>query len=98
MYVHLDRLIKKHDLQVLFMTGSGHGAPGVLAPVYLEGSYSEVSPDKGEDVEGTRRPLRDFSFPGTPETPGSVHEGAELAERWVCERAGAQSSARSGPR
>jgi xylulose-5-phosphate/fructose-6-phosphate phosphoketolase len=83
-YVHLNRLIKKYDLDAIFVAGSGHGAPGVLAPVYLEGSYSEIYPNKGEDLEGLRQLFKDFSFPGgigshcTPETPGSIHEGGEL--------------------
>ncbi len=84
MYLHLNRLIKKYDLDAIFMAGSGHGAPGVLAPVYLEGSYSEIYPNKGEDTAGMLELFRDFSFPGgigshcTPETPGSIHEGGEL--------------------
>lgn len=83
-YVHLNRLIKKYDLNVIFMAGPGHGAPGVLAPVYLEGTYSELYPDKSEDAEGLRKFFKQFSFPGhigshcTPETPGSIHEGGEL--------------------
>lgn len=83
-YVHLNRLIKKHDLNMIFMAGPGHGAPGVLAPVYLEGTYAEVYPDKSEDEEGLAAFLKQFSFPGgigshcTPETPGSIHEGGEL--------------------
>lgn len=83
-YVHLNRLIKKHDLNTIFMAGPGHGAPGVLAPAYLEGTYSEVYPNKGEDEEGLRQFFKEFSFPGgigshcTPETPGSIHEGGEL--------------------
>jgi xylulose-5-phosphate/fructose-6-phosphate phosphoketolase len=83
-YVHLNRLIKKFDQNMIFLAGPGHGAPGVLAPVYLEGSYSEIYPEKSEDEEGLRLFLRDFSFPGgigshcTPETPGSIHEGGEL--------------------
>ncbi len=83
-YVHLSRLIRAHDLDAIFVAGPGHGAPGVLAPVYLEGTYSEIYPNKGEDVEGMRLFLREFSFPGgigshcTPETPGSIHEGGEL--------------------
>ena len=83
-YVHLNRLIKKHDLDAIFLAGPGHGAPGVLGPVYLEGTYSEIFPNKGEDEEGLREFLKDFSFPGgigshcTPETPGSIHEGGEL--------------------
>jgi xylulose-5-phosphate/fructose-6-phosphate phosphoketolase len=83
-YVHLNRLINKYDLDAIFLAGPGHGAPGVLAPVYLEGAYSEVYPHKGEDAEGMLQLFRDFSFPGgigshcTPETPGSIHEGGEL--------------------
>jgi xylulose-5-phosphate/fructose-6-phosphate phosphoketolase len=83
-YLHLNRLINKYDLNTIFLTGSGHGAPGVLAPVYLEGSYSEIYPNKGEDVEGLLELFKEFSFPGgigshcTPETPGSIHEGGEL--------------------
>lgn len=83
-YVHLNRVIKKYDLNVLYMAGPGHGAPGVLGPVYLEGTYSEVYPDKSEDAEGLKEFFTQFSFPGgigshcTPETPGSVHEGGEL--------------------
>lgn len=66
------------------LAGPGHGAPGILAPVYLEGSYSEIYPDKGEDHDGLRAFFKSFSFPGgiashcTPETPGSIHEGGEL--------------------
>jgi len=83
-WVHLNRLINKYDLDAIFMAGPGHGAPGVLAPVYLEGFYSEVYPNKGEDEEGMRQFFKEFSFPGgigshcTPETPGSIHEGGEL--------------------
>jgi xylulose-5-phosphate/fructose-6-phosphate phosphoketolase len=83
-YVHLNRLINKYDLDAIFLAGPGHGAPGVLAPVYLEGVYSEIYPNKGEDEEGMREFFKEFSFPGgigshcTPETPGSVHEGGEL--------------------
>ena len=83
-YVHLNRLITKYDLDAIFLAGPGHGAPGVLAPVYLEGAYSEIYPNKGEDAEGMLQLFREFSFPGgigshcTPETPGSIHEGGEL--------------------
>src|SRR5246500_1597434 len=83
-YIHLNRLIKKYDLDMIFLAGPGHGAPGVLAPVYLEGVYSEIYTDKSQDAEGLRRFFREFSFPGgigshcTPETPGSIHEGGEL--------------------
>ena len=84
MYAHLNRLIRQHDLEAIFLAGPGHGAPGVLAPVYLEGTYSEIYPDKSQDEEGMRRFMKQFSFPGgvgshcTPETPGSIHEGGEL--------------------
>ena len=83
-WVHLNRLINKYDLDTIFLAGPGHGAPGVLGPVYLEGTYSEVYPNKGEDVEGMLEFFREFSFPGgigshcTAETPGSIHEGGEL--------------------
>jgi xylulose-5-phosphate/fructose-6-phosphate phosphoketolase len=83
-YVHLNRLIKKYDLDVIFMAGPGHGAPGVLGPGYLEGTYSEVYPEKSEDIDGLGEFFEQFSFPGgigshcTPETPGSMHEGGEL--------------------
>jgi xylulose-5-phosphate/fructose-6-phosphate phosphoketolase len=83
-FTHLTRQIKKYDLDMIFLAGPGHGAPGFLAPVYLEGSYSEIYPEKGEDEEGLREFFKQFSFPGgigshcTPETPGSIHEGGEL--------------------
>ena len=83
-YTHLNRVINKFDLNAIYLAGPGHGAPGVLAPVYLEGSYSEIYTDKSEDLEGMRAFFRQFSFPGgigshcTPETPGSIHEGGEL--------------------
>lgn len=83
-YVHMNRLIRKYDLNAIFLAGPGHGAPGVLAPAWLEGTYGEFYPSKGEDEEGMRQFFREFSFPGgigshcTPETPGSIHEGGEL--------------------
>ncbi len=83
-YTHLSRIIKQQDLDMIFLAGPGHGAPGVLAPVYLEGTYSEIYPDKSEDEKGLREFFKQFSFPGgigshcTPETPGSIHEGGEL--------------------
>jgi xylulose-5-phosphate/fructose-6-phosphate phosphoketolase len=83
-WVHLNRLIKKYDLNVIFLSGPGHGAPATLANCYLEGVYSEIYPDKSEDEEGMRKFFKQFSFPGgigshcTPETPGSIHEGGEL--------------------
>jgi xylulose-5-phosphate/fructose-6-phosphate phosphoketolase len=84
MYVHLNRIINAYGQEAIFLAGPGHGAPGVLGPVYLEGTYSEIYPDKSEDEEGMRRFFKQFSFPGgigshcTPETPGSIHEGGEL--------------------
>ncbi len=84
LYTHLNRLIKQQDLNMIFLAGPGHGAPGVLGPCYLEGTYSEIYPDKTEDEEGMKRFFQHFSFPGgigshcTPETPGSIHEGGEL--------------------
>lgn len=83
-YIHLNRLIQKYDLNMIYLAGPGHGAPGVLGPVYLEGTYSEIYPDKSEDAEGLQKFFKQFSFPGhigshcTPETPGSIHEGGEL--------------------
>jgi xylulose-5-phosphate/fructose-6-phosphate phosphoketolase len=83
-WVHLNRLIKKYDLDVIFLSGPGHGAPATLANCYLEGVYSEVYPDKSEDDAGMQKFFKQFSFPGgigshcTPETPGSIHEGGEL--------------------
>src|SRR5438552_5203085 len=83
-YVHLNRLIKKHDLNMLYITGPGHGGPGLVANAYLEGTYSEVYPNVSQDEEGMKRLFTQFSFPGgipshvAPETPGSMHEGGEL--------------------
>ena len=83
-YIHFNRLIKKYDLDALFISGPGHGAPAVLSQAYLEGTYSEVYPEISEDVGGLQRFFKQFSFPGgigshaTPETPGSIHEGGEL--------------------
>ena len=83
-YVHLNRLIKKHDLDMIYITGPGHGGPGLVANTYLEGTYSEVYPGISQDVEGMKRLFTQFSFPGgipshvAPETPGSIHEGGEL--------------------
>jgi xylulose-5-phosphate/fructose-6-phosphate phosphoketolase len=82
--VHLNRVIKQRDLNVIFLSGPGHGAPATLAHSYLEGRYSEIYPDRGETEEGMGRLFKLFSFPGgigshcTPETPGSIHEGGEL--------------------
>jgi xylulose-5-phosphate/fructose-6-phosphate phosphoketolase len=83
-YVHFNRLIKKYDLNAIFISGPGHGAPAVLSQAYLEGTYSEVYPEKSEDISGLEHFFKQFSFPGgigshaTPETPGSIHEGGEL--------------------
>ncbi len=83
-WTHLNRVIRERDLDVIFLAGPGHGAPGVLGPLYLEGSYSEVYPHKELSEEGLREFFKEFSFPGgigshcTPETPGSIHEGGEL--------------------
>ncbi|MGF1575449.1 MAG: phosphoketolase [Cyanophyceae cyanobacterium] len=83
-YVHLNRVIKQRQLDVLYITGPGHGGPGLVANTYLEGTYSEVYPNISQDAEGMRRLFKQFSFPGgipshvAPETPGSIHEGGEL--------------------
>jgi xylulose-5-phosphate/fructose-6-phosphate phosphoketolase len=83
-WTHLNRLIQSRDLDVIFLSGPGHGAPAVLSQAWLEGTYAEVYPDKGQDEDGLRRFFKQFSFPGgigshcTPETPGSLHEGGEL--------------------
>ncbi|TVS01501.1 MAG: phosphoketolase family protein [Cyanobium sp. PLM2.Bin73] len=83
-WAHANRLIRRHDLDMIYLSGPGHGAPGVLAPTYLDGSYSEIYPDKSQDAVGMQRFMKQFSFPGhigshcTPETPGSIHEGGEL--------------------
>ncbi|HXG10459.1 MAG TPA: phosphoketolase family protein [Gemmataceae bacterium] len=83
-YVHLNRLIKEHDLNMVFICGPGHGGPAVVAQTYLEGTYSELYPNVSPDEEGMRRLFKQFSFPGgipshaAPETPGSIHEGGEL--------------------
>ena len=83
-YVHLNRLIAKYDLNVLYITGPGHGGPGLVANTYLEGTYSELYPQIAQNAEGMGRLFKQFSFPGgvpshvAPETPGSIHEGGEL--------------------
>jgi xylulose-5-phosphate/fructose-6-phosphate phosphoketolase len=83
-YVHMNRLIKKLDLDVIFVTGPGHGGPALVANTYLEGTYSEIYPHVSQDAEGIKRLFAQFSFPGgipshvAPETPGSIHEGGEL--------------------
>ena len=83
-YVHLNRVIKKFDLDMIYVSGPGHGGPAVVGNTYLEGSYSEIYPDISQDEAGLRRLFRQFSFPGgipshaSPECPGSIHEGGEL--------------------
>ncbi len=84
LYVHLNRIIKKHDLDMIYVTGPGHGGPALVANAYLEGTYSEVYPNISADEAGMKRLFTQFSFPGgipshaAPETPGSIHEGGEL--------------------
>ena len=83
-YVHLNRVIKAYDLDMIYICGPGHGGPAMVANTYLEGTYSELYPDVSEDLEGMTKLFRQFSFPGgipshaAPETPGSIHEGGEL--------------------
>ncbi|MFA5353691.1 MAG: phosphoketolase family protein, partial [Thermodesulfovibrionales bacterium] len=83
-YVHLNRIIKEHDLEMIYVTGPGHGGPGIVANTYLEGSYTEVYPNISQDEQGMKRLFKQFSFPGgipshvAPETPGSINEGGEL--------------------
>ena len=83
-YAHLNRVIKKYDLNMIYVSGPGHGGPAVVSNAYLEGTYSEVYPDISEDEDGLRKLFRQFSFPGgisshaSPECPGSIHEGGEL--------------------
>src|SRR5438445_8444154 len=84
LYAHVNRAIRARELNAIFVTGPGHGGPGLVANTYLEGTYSEVYPHIGRDEEGLRRLFRQFSFPGgipshvAAETPGSIHEGGEL--------------------
>jgi xylulose-5-phosphate/fructose-6-phosphate phosphoketolase len=83
-YVHLNRVIKSQDLDMIYIIGPGHGGPALVAQAYLEGTYSEVYPEISQDEEGMQRLFKQFSFPGgipshvAPETPGSIHEGGEL--------------------
>ena len=83
-YVHLNRIIKQHDLNMIYVTGPGHGGPGLVANTYLEGTYSELYPNISQDEPGLKRLFTQFSFPGgipshvAPETPGSINEGDEL--------------------
>jgi xylulose-5-phosphate/fructose-6-phosphate phosphoketolase len=84
LYAHMNRAIRERDLEALFITGPGHGGPGLVASTWLEGTYSEIYPEVSRDEEGMHRLFRQFSFPGgipshvAPETPGSIHEGGEL--------------------
>jgi xylulose-5-phosphate/fructose-6-phosphate phosphoketolase len=84
LYAHLNQAIKRHDLNMIYVIGPGHGGPGLVAHAYLEGTYSEVYPNISQDEEGMQRLFKQFSFPGgipshvAPETPGSIHEGGEL--------------------
>ncbi|AGA09855.1 phosphoketolase family protein [Sinorhizobium meliloti] len=84
LYVHLNRVIKRDDLNMIYVIGPGHGGPSLVAHAYLEGTYSEFYPNISEDTEGMKRLFKQFSFPGgipshvAPETPGSIHEGGEL--------------------
>jgi xylulose-5-phosphate/fructose-6-phosphate phosphoketolase len=83
-YLHMNRLIREHDLNAIFITGPGHGGPGIVANTYLEGSYTELFPHIAQDANGMQRLFNQFSWPGgipshaAPETPGSIHEGGEL--------------------
>src|ERR1700740_1866044 len=83
-YVHINRVIKKYDLNAIYVCGPGHGGPGMVANSYLEGTYSELYPNIQENEDGLQKLFRQFSFPGgipshdAPETPGSIHEGGEL--------------------
>src|SRR5581483_5088208 len=83
-YVHMNRVIRKYDLNAIYITGPGHGGPALVAQTYLEGTYSEIYPNVSQDEEGMRLLFKQFSFPGgipshvAPETPGSIHEGGEL--------------------
>ena len=85
---HLNRVIRARDLDMIYVCGPGHGGPGMVANTYLEGSYSEIYPEIGQDLDGLRKLFRQFSFPGgipshaSPETPGSIHEAANWATRW----------------
>ena len=83
-YTHLNRVIKKYDLDMIYVSGPGHGGPAVVSHTYLEGTYSEIYPNISQDEDGLRKLFIQFSFPGgipshaSPETPGSIHEGGEL--------------------
>ncbi|MDF0679158.1 MAG: phosphoketolase, partial [Nitrosomonas sp.] len=83
-YAHLNRIIRRDDLNMIYIAGPGHGGPALVANTYLEGTYSEHYPDISQDIQGMKHLFRQFSFPGgigshaTPEIPGSIHEGGEL--------------------
>src|SRR5438477_3750740 len=83
-YVHLNRVVREHDLDMIYIAGPGHGGPALVANTYLEGTYSELYPAISQDEDGLKRLFKQFSFPGgipshvAPETPGSIHEGGEL--------------------
>ena len=88
-YVHLNRVIKKYDLDMIYISGPGHGGPALVANTYLEGTYSEIYPKISQDEAGLKKLFKQFSFPGgipshvSPECPGSIHEGGELGTRLV---------------
>ena len=88
-YVHLNRVIKKYDLDMIYVSGPGHGGPAVVGNTYLEGTYSEVYPNVSQDEAGLRKLFLQFSFPGgipshaAPETPGSIHEGGEYCRSCI---------------
>lgn len=83
-YAHLNRIIRKHNLNIIYISGPGHGGPALVANTYLEGTYTEIYPDITQDEEGLQKLFKQFSFPGgipshvSPECPGSMHEGGEL--------------------
>jgi xylulose-5-phosphate/fructose-6-phosphate phosphoketolase len=87
LYVHLNRVIKKDDLNMIYVIGPGHGGPSLVAHAYLEGTYSEVYPEISQDAEGMQKLFKQFSFPGgipnhvAPETPGSIHEGENPCQK-----------------
>ena len=99
-YVHLNRIIKQRDLEMIYVAGPGHGGPGLVANVYLEGTYTEHYPDISQDEDGMRRLFKQFSFPGgipshvAPDTPGSIHDGASSGTRSLTPT-GPHSTARS---
>ena len=102
-YVHLNRIIKKYDLNMIYVIGPGHGGPALVANTYLEGTYSELYPEISQDEPGLKRLVTQFSFPGgipshvAPETPGSIHEGGELGYSSVARlRRGVRQSRSAG--